>query len=187
MSDFLLHTSIFRWVTLIFIFAILLRWFPAGNTISTSHPTSTLGYVVDYIWHITLPVFLIMLTTIGFYVYFTREYLLGTFSDNCIHAAHPRKQGEDNFSLSHGLKNTISTLIKVTLSNYANLVVGLTVITEIVFNWYGLGEMLFSGVKWNDVFLVEFSFLMIMIFSVISNFAITLVYWFLNMHSEAEK
>jgi len=47
--------------------------------------------------------------------------------------------------------------------------------------------MLFSGVKWNDVFLVEFSFLMIMIFSVISNFAITLVYWFLNMHSESEK
>ena len=84
----------------------------------------------------------------------TRASLLDVLSQDYIQTA--KSKGLSNFLvyMKHGLKNGLIPVITILGLQLGSLMAG-TVITETIFDWPGIGELLFRGIQSRDYPLVQ--------------------------------
>ena len=164
---------------LILIFSVWLRWFPMGNTISAPAPKDPLLYALDYMWHMVLPLITLTILSFGSYVYLMRQILLEVFTSDYMITARAKGLDEKTILFKHAMRNALLPLITVLALSYAGVVSG-AVLTETVFSWYGVGRLLFDAVLRQDFPVLEFSFLIISIVTILANFIADILYGFLD-------
>jgi peptide/nickel transport system permease protein len=129
-------------------FSYALPLFPAGGIRSYPAPVGP-GGVLDFLWHLTLP--LAVLVGLNFWnpAWVVRNLLVDTFSQDFITAARGRGLSERRIR-RHALatiRPAVATLVVLGLlqSLSGNILI------EGIFQWPGLGNLYFAAVQQNDV------------------------------------
>lgn len=152
-------------------FSLHLGWFPVSERAGLSSyalPTATLS--------ISMAAVLLRIT---------RTSMLDVLRQTYITAAEAKGVGSVRLWFRHALKNALIPVISVVGLQLGGLLGGV-VITETIFDWPGLGELLFRGIQGRDYPLVQSCVLLIATTYVMVNTLTDLAYRWANPRTELE-
>lgn len=139
----------FYGIFLILIFAALLRVLPFGGMVGVPPPENTLEYILSLLKHMILPVTAILLSSIASQAFSWRTFFLIYSSEDYVEMAKAKGLTSRDIERRYVLRPTLPNII----TNFALLLISLWVgapIFETVFNWPGLGRVLFQAIGLYD-------------------------------------
>ena len=147
------------WLAMIFIplFAVQRGWFPSGDSYSFPRLTGWAN-VRDIALHAVLPVATLTLAYIPTAFAVMRSAMLDVLGEDYIRTARAKGAREGSVRYRHALRNAILPVVTAFAVDFGQLLGGVTLI-ETVFNYRGLGLMMFEAVKSRDYPLVQGGFL----------------------------
>lgn len=168
-------------LALIYIFAVTLGWFPtdSGYDVFGAPPGWSLDFIGSVVQHAILPVITLVIGSLAQWVLTMRNTMVMTLSEDYILMAEAKGLSQRRVMFNYAARNAILPSI-TSFSISLGLVVSGSLLTEIVFNYPGIGFALYNGVQGDDYALVEGCFLVIALAVLIANFLSDLIYVFLD-------
>lgn len=166
----------------IFIFSLVLGWFPSGGAHSTpflGNVSHTIQYYLDYLHHMTLITLTVALATTGYTARLVRSSMLDILQEDYIIAARSKGLKERVVIYKHALKNAVLPVITV-LGLRIAVAIGGAPIAESVFAWPGLGKYFVHAVRVRDYVVVVGVTVVLGAFILIANLLIDLAYKWLD-------
>ena len=115
------------------------------------------GTALESLWntlgHLALPTMTLALLSMAAWSRFQRASMLDVLNADYVRTARAKGLSERRVILKHALRNALIPLTTVIAIDFAALIGG-AVITEQVFAWQGLGQMLLNGIRRYDVNMV---------------------------------
>ena len=135
---------------LIMVFAFAIPIFPSGAMHMSPPPESSLGYFLDLMYHLVLPVFTLVI--LGFWgrAYITRNIVLSTLQEDFIMSARARGLSERRIVFGHTLRAAAPPIVTMSLLALLGSVGG-ALVFEGIFSWPGLGNLYWVAVQQNDI------------------------------------
>ncbi len=135
---------------LVLVFSVNLGWFPTSQTRSLDYDLlSWSGKVLDRLWHLVLPVFVLGVASAAGTARYMRNKLLEVLSEEYVLAARARGLRERTVILKHALRNALIPI--VTIYGLAlPFLLGGAVLIEKVFAWPGMGLLAVEAVGGRD-------------------------------------
>lgn len=135
---------------LVLVFSVNLNWFPTSQTRSLDYELLSLpGKVVDRLWHLALPVFVLGVASAAGTARFMRNKLLDVLSEEYVVGARARGLSERAVILRHALRNALIPI--VTIYGLAlPFLLGGAVLIEKVFAWPGMGLLAIEAIGARD-------------------------------------
>lgn len=166
---------------LVYIFGVGLGWFPtdSGYDVFTVTPGWTADFIASVVQHAILPIITLVIGTLSGWVLTMRNTMIMTLSEDYILLARAKGLSERRIMVQYAARNAILPSI-TSFSISLGLVVSGSLLTEIVFNYPGIGFALYNAVQRDDYALVEGCFLIIALAVLIANFLSDLFYSFLD-------
>jgi peptide/nickel transport system permease protein len=148
------------WLAMVLIPIVAVRWrlLPVGDSYSFPRPEGV-QQVIDVIHHAILPVTVLTLAYIPTPFAIMRASMLGVIGSDYILTARAKGVPERFVRLRHAMRNALLPLVTVLALDFGQLLGGVVVI-ETVFNYRGLGGMMFEAVKGRDYPLLQGGFLL---------------------------
>ncbi|MDX6226236.1 MAG: glutathione transport system permease protein [Frankiales bacterium] len=112
-----------------------------------------LAHVQDIAGHIILPTIVLALISYASWSRFQRASMLDVLNSDYIRLARAKGLTNRRVMVRHALRTALIPLTTVTALDLAGILGG-AVITERVFQWHGMGEMLINGINDRDVYVV---------------------------------
>jgi len=165
-------------ILVLFVFSMSLNLFPSGSMTSIGVATSVSGWAIfltgSFWYHYTLP----FLTIVVKYMYYPATVMRGSVVEvrNQEFATYQRLLGLGKWTrfrniMKHASLPVITVLPAVTATSISGLV-----LIEIVFNWPGVGQLLFNSVIARDTPVIQFMFLLIATWIVLGNLVVDILY-----------
>jgi len=164
-------------IMLIYVFAVRFRGFlPAGGMASPG-VVGAWSVFVDRLRHLILPVITLSSVQLAQWTRFMRSSMLEVIKLDYIVTARAKGLSEKAVIFRHALRNSILPLITLIGLNVPLLFSG-AILTEIVFNWPGMGRAIFDAILLNDfnVAMVSLMFisLLVLAFNLLADLAYAL-------------
>lgn len=133
------------------VFALELGWFPV-NGIQSSLPVDATGWeiFIDQVWHLILPMFVLVLLSIGSMMRYTRTNTLEVLNADYIRTARAKGLSENTVVYKHVFRNTLIPLV-TTLAGILPGLFGGSMITETVFGIPGIGKTAYDALSAGDI------------------------------------
>ena len=139
----------FYGIFLLLIFAAILGWLPFGGMVAAPPPQDPIAYALSVGRHLILPVAAWLVSGFFASVFGWRTFFLIFSMEDYVELARAKGLPARDIERRYILRPTLPNII----TSFALLLIGLwqgAIITETVFNWPGLGRMLFSAVQLFD-------------------------------------
>lgn len=146
---------------LIYVFAILLGWFPVGERGGISH--------------LVLPAVSLALPLGAVLMRMTRASMLDVLHEDYVRVAKAKGLNSFKIFYVHALRNALIPIITIVGLQFGAILTG-TVITETIFDWPGLGTLLFDAIQRRDYPLVQGCVLVVSLVYVTINFLTDIAY-----------
>lgn len=130
-------------------FSYAIPLFPSGGVHSNPAPTG-LGGVFDYLWHMTLPLVLLVALNLWSVAWQVRNLVLGGLNSAPITAARARGLSEFRILTVHVLATIRPAILTMVVLGLLQSLSG-NLLIEGIFNWPGLGNLYFVAVQQSDV------------------------------------
>lgn len=154
---------------LVFVFAIQLRWFPAGG-----FPGWERG-LWPALQALTLPAIALALPQAAILARIMRSALIDMLGEDFIRTARAKGLTRAQVLWRHGFRNALIPVLTILGLQFAFLIAG-GIIIEQVFYIPGLGRLIFQAISARDLITVQ-SVVMLLVFAVILvNFAVDIAY-----------
>jgi len=166
-------------IILLYLLAIYLNWFPIGGGYSYQlTPSLDLDFVFSVIRHHTLPFISIVLFMVGGQAIGMRS--MAIYELNADYVLYSKLMGiRESKIIKYVFRNAM--LPQITgLALMIGMMMGGSLITEIVFNYPGIGTWLFRAIRQLDYPLISGCTLIITIGVLLANFVIEILYGFLD-------
>jgi peptide/nickel transport system permease protein len=167
-------------ILVVLVFAIILGWFPISNGYSVD---TTIGWNWDFIssaiYYAILPAFTIIVASIGGWLIGMRNMMVTTLSEDYVRLAEAKGLRKRRIMFTYAARNAILP----SFSGFAmslGFVVGGSIVTEIVFNYPGIGSVLFKAAQAADYPLMQGIFLVITVLVLVANLLADIAYAFLD-------
>jgi peptide/nickel transport system permease protein len=170
---------------LIIVFSVELGWFStSGRGLPLPEAVSrALAGETEPLWnsvrHLVLPTVTLAAFQMAFIARLTRASILEELSQNYVRAARARGMPFFLVVIKHALRNSLLPVITVLGLEISSLIGG-TVITESVFAWPGVGQLIFSAVSGRDYPLAQAGILIIAAFVVVIMLLVDISYGLLD-------
>jgi peptide/nickel transport system permease protein len=166
---------------LVYVFAVGLTWLPtdSGYDVFSVSPGWNLDFIGSVVQHAILPVTTLVIGSLGGWVLTMRNTMITTLSEDYVLMAQAKGLKERRVMVNYAARNAILPSI-TSFSISLGLVVSGSLLTEIVFNYPGIGYALFKGIQGNDYALIEGCFLVIALTVLLANFLSELLYALLD-------
>jgi peptide/nickel transport system permease protein len=166
---------------LVYIFGVNLNWFPtdSGYDVFSVTPGWSMDFISSVIQHAILPVSTLVIGSLAGWVLTMRNTMVTTLSEDYVLMAEAKGLLERRVMFNYAARNAILPSV-TSFSISLGLVVSGSLLTEIVFNYPGIGFALYKAVQGDDYALVEGCFLVIAITVLLANFLSELVYAYLD-------
>jgi len=162
---------------MIFVFAFLYPIFPARSTPLTS--PSDPFYVLDLLYHMTLPLITIVLMSFTSSAYIVKYFVVGILREDFIAAKTAMGLPKKRIVYSHALRNAGPPIITGIVLGLASSFGG-SIIIEEVFDWPGMGKLYYDAISTNDLpIIIGLTYFFTLIF-VIAVFIADIIYAFLD-------
>jgi peptide/nickel transport system permease protein len=136
---------------LIKFFVLDLGWFPAtGLNSNLATDASWLERVGDTLWHLVLPMFLLVILNIGSWMRYTRTNTLEVLNADYIRTARAKGLSEHSVVYKHVFRNTLIPLVTVMAGTLPSLFGG-AMITETIFDIPGIGNIAYNAMLEGDI------------------------------------
>ncbi len=132
----------------ILIFAYRLGWFPS---VAFPFPqTSGLDYYAGVLYRMVLPLGTIVFNLFGARAWATRNIVTDVLQDDYIMAARAKGVPERKVIYGHTLRTAAPPVVTSALLALL-MSFGGAMITEVIFNWPGMGRLLYTAIQMNDI------------------------------------
>jgi len=164
------------WLAMLFIpvFAVGLGWLPVGDSYSFPRLAGWAG-VIDVAHHAVLPIIVLTLAYLPTAFAIMRTSMLGEIGADYIRTARAKGVPERLVLYRHALRNALLPVVTLIAIDLGQLLGGVVLI-ETVFNYRGLGSMMFEAVKSRDYPLLQGGFLLFTIVILTINLIVDLAY-----------
>ena len=133
------------------IFAVQLGWFPVGGAIdSLPVGASWLTRATNVLWHMVLPMTVLVILSIGGLMRYTRTNTLEVLNADYIRTARAKGLSEHTVVYKHAFRNTLIPLVTL-LAGILPSLFGGAMITEQVFSIPGIGKIAYDALVVADV------------------------------------
>ncbi|ALS28616.1 ABC transporter permease [Paenibacillus cisolokensis] len=117
-------------------FSLKLNWFPLSDMWTMGKK----GDIGDLLMHLVLPVCVLSLAFLAYYVKYSRSSMLEVLQQDYIRTARAKGVRENRVIFRHALRNALIPIITIIGLDLPMLVSG-AALTENVFNWPGMGRL----------------------------------------------
>lgn len=134
------------------VFSVQLGWFEVGGIVSGSLATDA-SWIVrlgDILWHMVLPMFVLVILSIGSLMRYTRTNTLEALNADYVRTARAKGLSEKTVVYKHVFRNTMIPLVTLMAGILPSLFGG-AMITEQVFSIPGIGKMAYDALMVADV------------------------------------
>ena len=156
-------------IILLLVFAIALPWFPVISARS--------GSVGAWFQSIALPAVNLGLITAAYVTRVTRSAMLEVLSEDYVRTARAKGVPWNVVVWRHGLRNALIPIITV-IGLYLGILIGNSVLTEIVFSRPGLGKLIIGALNQRDYPMLQGMMVIYTLIVVAVNVATDLAYGF---------
>jgi peptide/nickel transport system permease protein len=139
----------FYGIFLILIFAFLIPVLPPGGLVGIPPPEGSLAHALSVLKHMILPVTAMFISSIFISIYSWRTFFLIHSSEDYVEMARAKGLPPRLIERGYILRPTLSPII----TSFALMLIGMwsgAIILEQVFNWPGLGTLLFRAIGLRD-------------------------------------
>lgn len=137
--------SWFYGIFLILIFAAVLRVLPFGGMVSAPPPDEPLAYALSLMTHMILPVLAILIGAVFISIYSWRTFFLIHSSEDYVEMAKAKGLSPRAIERKYVLRPTLPPIITSFMLMLITMWMG-SIVLETVFNWPGLGRLLFQAI-----------------------------------------
>lgn len=134
---------------LILLFAFVRPMLPPGGMVEAPPPEGKLDYALDVLRHMVLPISAMFLSSIFVSIYSWRTFFLIHASEDYVELARAKGLPERLIERRYILRPTLSPIV----TSFALMLIGLwggAIILEQVFNWPGLGTLMYRAIGMRD-------------------------------------
>lgn len=160
--------SFYTAILLILAFAIHFPWFPVISNANLSDPG-------DRLYNLVLPALSLGLIMVAYVARTTRASMIEALGADYIRTARAKGAPALVIVARHGFRNAIIPIITV-IGLYLGLLIGNSVITEIVFNRPGLGKLIVGALEQRDYTMLQGLMVIYAFFIVLTNLVTDLAY-----------
>ena len=157
--------GVFLGPLLIYIFAMVLEWLPVSDRGDLAH--------------LILPSFSLALPLGAVITRMTRAAVLDVLREDFMRTARAKGVGDFALYFKHALRNALVPIVTIVGLQLGALLTG-TVITETIFDWPGIGMLLFGAIQGRDYPLVQGCVLFVACIYVLVNLLTDLMYGVVN-------
>ncbi len=129
----------------IFVFALVLGWFPAGGMASSGGRSG----VLDNLWHLVLPMLVLAFVLVATWSRYARSTMLDVLSQDYMRTARAKGLPPRTIMLRHGLRGVLVPLVTLAGLQLPTLFGG-ALVTETVFSWPGMGLLFVNALSTRD-------------------------------------
>lgn len=165
--------NFFLGILLILVFAVTLRWLPAGGYVPVD---VDLG---EHLRRLILPVITLGTSMAAITMRMTRSAMLEVLRQDYVRTARAKGLLEGQVTVSHALRNALIPVVTVVGIQLGSLLGG-TVVVERIFSWPGLGTLIVDAILQRDYPLVQAGVMFLALFFVVANLLVDLLYLVLN-------
>ena len=175
-------------LALVFILGHSLNWFPSngGYDIYSYTPGWDLGFFLSATQYAVLPAFTIVIGSIAGWMLGMRNTMITTLSEDYVLMAEAKGLSQWRIMITYAARNAILPNI-TSFALALGFVVSGSLLTEIVFNYPGIGYALVQGVQNRDYPLIQGLFLIITVAVLVANFLADLAYVVLDPRVRSER
>lgn len=166
--------SFFIALSLIYIFAIKLGWFPPGGMPISAYGKG-LPYYVSWLRYMVLPVITLTIIGLAGTIRYVRNAMIDALSQDYIRTARSKGLAEKVVVYSHAFRNALIPISTIIIGSVFSLFYG-SAITESVFAWNGIGHVLVKALNNRDFALVITMNLFFAVISITANFVADITY-----------
>ncbi len=166
------------WIGLIFlvVFASELDWFPLTGWYD---PTDNLPYLVDILWHVSLPMIVLLLLSLAGTVLLMRTAMLDVIGENYMVTAKAIGLPERKVLFKHGARNAMLPVVTSFVIAFV-FSIGGAVVLENVFSFPGMGALYINALFQLDFPVAQATLYIITLMVLLGNFAADLIYGYLD-------
>jgi peptide/nickel transport system permease protein len=157
-------------ILLILLFSVDLHWLPSSGM--STGAGFNLG---DRVQHLIMPVLVLALTTLPNIIRFARSSMLEALSQDYIRTARAKGLKTVRVVYFHALRNALIPVIS-TVGVLVPRLLGGAVITETIFGWPGMGQLMFEAASDRDYPMVMGITVVMALAVVLINLAVDIVY-----------
>jgi ABC-type dipeptide/oligopeptide/nickel transport system permease component len=157
-------------ILLILVFALQLGWFPVISSGNLLNP-------VERLHHLVLPACNLGLIMVAYVTRATRSSMLDVLREDYIRTAKAKGIPSMVILFRHALRNALIPVITV-IGLYIGVLVGNSILTEIVFNRPGLGKLIIGALNQRDYTMLQGLMVVYSLIIVITNLITDLTYGF---------
>jgi peptide/nickel transport system permease protein len=166
----------------ILLFSINLGWFPPGHIVTPGafpEPTWRMYLSADFLHHLALPFLVHTLYQICFPLLLMRSTMLSTIGEDFVEFARIKGLPERRILFNHAARNSLLP-VATTIPMILGWALAGSVVIETVFSWPGLGLLMIEAVQRSDYPVVQASFFLIAVLTVLGTFTADLIYGLLD-------
>jgi len=166
------------WIGLIFlvVFASELSWFPLTGWYD---PTDNLPYLVDILWHVSLPMIVLLLLSLAGTILLMRTAMLDVIGENYMVTAKAIGLPERKVLFKHGARNAMLPVVTSFVIAFV-FSIGGAVVLENVFSFPGMGALYIDALFQLDFPVAQATLYIITLMVLLGNFAADLIYGYLD-------
>jgi len=166
------------WIGLIFlvVFASELNWFPLTGWYD---PTDNLPYLVDILWHVSLPMIVLLLLSLAGTILLMRTAMLDVIGENYMVTAKAIGLPERKVLFQHGARNAMLPVVTSFVIAFV-FSIGGAVVLENVFSFPGMGALYIDALFQLDFPVAQATLYIITLMVLLGNFAADLIYGYLD-------
>jgi len=162
----------------IYLFAYVLRWFPAGGSADVMLDAGTLQYYADRLYRMILPSVTVALISTTGIIHFLRSEIINYSNSDFVLTARSKGVSENKIYSRHIFRNSLLPVA----SSFGYVITGLfagMIFIERIFNYPGMGNLFIDAVMQRDFAVVNavvlFQSMLLIIGGLISDIIITVV------------
>ncbi len=158
-------------ILIVIIFSIDLGWFPSGGITNPEFP----GGFASYISHATLPIVVLMLSTVASWARFMRSSIMDAMVQDYVRTARSKGLSEFMVLFKHALRNSLLPIITLLGLSIPSLFGGALVV-ELIFNYPGIGLLTWNAAFQRDYPIILGTVMMVGVLTVAGNLLADLLY-----------
>lgn len=162
-------------ILLVAIFGVQLGWFPIYGAYSMWENYTGIQAVWDVISHMILPITAMVLTSLMTFFTTSRFSVLSTISQDYVRMARIRGVPSRRVHIFYIMRNTLIPIFTVVMMDVGMLLSG-SVLIETVFAYPGLGTLMHDAVAARDYPLIQYTFLLSSVLTIVALFLVGVLY-----------
>ena len=167
--------SFFLALIFLYLFAVKLKWLPIGGMYDSGKPETP----ASLLRHLLMPAVVLGMQMVGSLIQYTRSSMLEVMREDYVRTARSKGLRERVVIIKHVLRNSLIPVVTY-LGMEIPLLIGGAVVTEQVFSWPGIGNLMIKSIDRRDYPVVMGITVLVAVAVLIFNILTDLIYGVLD-------